>query len=81
MMNAAIIYEQMRCIAERLTAIQASDAEGVETVFRDLLQCETDTMKLYDEIKGEILKIHSEEVTDEEFRQKIDGIRNKIIVK
>jgi hypothetical protein len=36
-------------------------------------------MKLYDEIKGEILRVHSEEVTDEEFRQKMNLAVKKII--
>jgi hypothetical protein len=81
MMKSATIYEQLKCISEKLKVINASDIDGVEDVFKDLLHCENDTMKFYDEIKGEILKIHNEEVTDAEFRKKMDAIVNKMIDK
>jgi len=73
------IYEQLKCVSEKLKSVKASDINSVEDAFKDLLYCETNTMKLYDEIKGEILRVHSEEVTDEEFRQKMNLAVKKII--
>ncbi len=78
-MRSTTICEQLEYVAKKLTSIKASDIDSVEEAFKDLLHCETNTMKLYDEIKGEILRIHSEDVTDEEFRQKMNLAVKKII--
>lgn len=78
-MMSTTIYEQLKCVAEKLKSVKASDINSVEDAFKDLLYCEANTMKLYDEIKGEILRVHSEEVTDEEFRQKMNLAVKKII--
>ncbi|EIW15457.1 MULTISPECIES: hypothetical protein [Pelosinus] len=78
-MKPTTICEQLESVIQKLTSIKASDIDSVEDAFKDLLHCETNTMKLYDEIKGEILRVHSEEVTDEEFRQKMNLAVKKII--
>lgn len=78
-MKSTTICEQLEYVAQKITSIKASDIESIEDIFKELLHCETNTMKLYDEIKGEILRVHSEDVTDGEFRQKMNLAVRKII--
>lgn len=78
-MKSGNIYGQLKYVSEKFNSINQSDTQEVENVFKDLLCCEMDTMRLYDEIKGEILKIYHEELTDEEFRKKMDVIIKKMI--
>ncbi len=80
-MKSTTICEQLEYVAQKLTSIKASDIGSVEDAFKELLHCEMNTIKLYDEIKGEILRVHSEDVTDEEFRQKMNLAIKKIVGK
>ena len=78
-MTSTNICQQLKGVSEKLTTIKASDSDGIEDVFRYLRDCETETMMLYDEITDEILRINNEEVTEEDFRQKMDFAIRKLV--
>ena len=77
-MKSTNICEQLKLVSEKLSTIVASDIDGIQDVFKDILYYETETMMLYDEIKGEVLRIFNEDLTDEEFRRKMDYAIEKL---
>lgn len=78
-MNSTNIYEQLKCVSQKLTALTVNDTEDIKNVFNDLRCCEFETMMLYDDIKSEVLTLISEEITPEEFRKKMDVAIEKLI--
>lgn len=78
-MKPTNICEQLKQVSEKLNTMKASDTDSAEDAFTYLRHCEMETMMLYDEIKGEVLRIISEEVSDEEFKKKMDYAIEKLI--
>ncbi|GMA98916.1 hypothetical protein [Pelosinus sp. IPA-1] len=71
-MKSTNVCEQLKRVSKKLSNIKASDLEGAADAFKYILYCEMETMKLYDDIKDEVLRVFSEDLTDEEFRRQMD---------
>lgn len=77
-MKEISIIEQLELIAEKLKTLKASDVEGVEEALKYFCLYELEISTIMDEVLGEVSRCLCEDLSDDDYKKRLDQLIRKI---